>query len=75
MKKLEENLAKHEKQMSLSLPIMPRNPIITAQGNHVSSSKSCCFEKNEIEDVFIYDKMPAAISKYLEKREDELQRI
>ena len=28
--KLEENLAKHEKQMLLSLAIMPRNPIITA---------------------------------------------
>ena len=29
--KLEENLAKHEKQLSLSLTIMPRNPIITAR--------------------------------------------
>ena len=29
--KLEENLAKDEKQMSLSLAIMPRNPIITAR--------------------------------------------
>ena len=29
--KLEENLAKHEKQMSLSLAIMSRNPIITAR--------------------------------------------
>ena len=29
--KLEENLAKHEKQVSLSLAIMPRNPIITAR--------------------------------------------
>ena len=28
--KLEENLAKHEKQMSLSLAVMTRNPIITA---------------------------------------------
>ena len=28
--KLAENLVKHEKQMSLSLAIMPRNPIITA---------------------------------------------
>ena len=31
MKKLEENWAKHEKQMSLRLAIMPRNPIITAR--------------------------------------------
>ena len=30
-KKLEENLAKHEKQISLSLAIMPRNPIIIAR--------------------------------------------
>ena len=30
--KLEENLAKHKKQMWLSLAIMPRNPIITAGG-------------------------------------------
>ena len=29
--KLEESLAKHEKQMSLSLAIMSRNPIITAR--------------------------------------------
>ena len=29
--KLEGNLAKHEKQMSLSLAIVPRNPIITAK--------------------------------------------
>ena len=29
--KREENLANHEKQMSLSLEIMPRNPIITAR--------------------------------------------
>ena len=28
--KLEENLAKHEKQRSLSSAITPRNPIITA---------------------------------------------
>ena len=28
--KPEENLAKHKNQMSLSLAIMPRNPIITA---------------------------------------------
>ena len=27
----EENLAKHEKQMSLSLAITPRNPIIAAR--------------------------------------------
>ena len=32
--KLEENLAKHEKQMSLSLAIMPRNPIITVRGGY-----------------------------------------
>ena len=31
MKKIEENLANYEKQMSLSLAIMPRNPIITAR--------------------------------------------
>ena len=29
--KREENLAKHEKQMSLGLAIIPRNPIITAR--------------------------------------------
>ena len=29
--KPEENLAKHVKQMSLSVAIMPRNPIITAR--------------------------------------------
>ena len=29
--KREETLAYHEKQMSLSLAIMPRNPIITAR--------------------------------------------
>ena len=29
--KREENLVKHEKQMSLSLVIMPRNPVITAR--------------------------------------------
>ena len=29
--KLEENLAKNEKQMSLSLAVMPRNPIINAR--------------------------------------------
>ena len=29
--KREENLAKHEKQMWLSLAIVPRNPIITAR--------------------------------------------
>ena len=29
--KREENLANHEKQMSLSLAIMPRNPIITVR--------------------------------------------
>ena len=29
--KLEENLAKHEKKMSLSLAIMTRNPIITTR--------------------------------------------
>ena len=29
--KLEENLAKHEKQVSPSLAIMPRNPIIPAR--------------------------------------------
>ena len=34
MKKIEENLAKHEKQMSLSLAIMPTNPIITARGDY-----------------------------------------
>ena len=33
--KLEVNLAKHEKQMSLSLAIMPRNPINhRAHGGH-----------------------------------------
>ena len=29
--KLEEKFAKHEKQMSLSLAIIPRNPIITVR--------------------------------------------
>ena len=29
--KLEENLAKHEKQMSLSIAIMSKSPIITAR--------------------------------------------
>ena len=32
--KLKENLAKHEKQMSFGLAIMPRNPIITVRGDH-----------------------------------------
>ena len=32
--KREENLANHEKQMSLGLAIMPRNPIITARGDY-----------------------------------------
>ena len=29
--KLEENLATNEKQLSLSLAVLPRNPIITAR--------------------------------------------
>ena len=32
--KPEENLAKHVKQISLSLAIMPRNPIITARSDY-----------------------------------------
>ena len=40
MKKFEENLAKHDKQMSLSLTIMPRNPLITARA--VIIMQNCC---------------------------------
>ena len=39
------------------------------------SSKSRCFEKNKIQDVYIYQEMSAAASKYLQKSGDELRSI
>ena len=45
--KLEENLAEHEKQMSLNLAIMPRNPIITVHGDYNAEFTSENYTKRE----------------------------
>ena len=51
--------------------------VVSQISNHVSSSKSRFFEKNKIEDAFIYEEMPAAVSKYLKNKTsgDDLRRM